>query len=97
MGFVIDPYEYETQEEFNTALEMDMAFSKGARHFSPKSAAVGPLKYSPADARHAGVANVAFLDGHAEAMNYKEQGYKVSLRASSANVRKGGIEHETIQ
>lgn len=159
MGFVINPYKYETEEEFNIALEMDnnyymcpslkdyeyarsirngaygynyqylgncrgnptntgyanypvwfsqirspaqtvvycdsrganiphglhaylvdppkMAFSKGARHFSPKSASVGPLKYSPADARHAGAVNAAFLDGHAEAMTYKELGYEV--------------------
>jgi len=159
MGYVINPYEYETEEEFNAALEMDndyymcpslkhyeyarsirngaygynfqylantrpnpegtnyanypvwfsqikapaqtvvfcdsrgcniphgehaylvdppkMAFSKGARHFSPKSGALGPLKYSPADARHAGIANVAFLDGHAEAMRYEELGYEV--------------------
>jgi prepilin-type processing-associated H-X9-DG protein len=34
-------------------------------------------KYSPADARHFGVANVAFLDGHAEAMNYEDLGYEV--------------------
>lgn len=54
-----------------------MAVSKGARHFSPKSPALGPLKYSPADARHAGKANVAFLDGHAEAMTYEELGYEV--------------------
>jgi len=159
MGFVINPYEYGTEEEFNTALEMDndyymcpslkqyeyarsirngaygynfqyigntranpsgtgyanypvwlsqikspaqtvvfcdsrganiphglhaylvdppkMAVSKGARHFAPKSPSLGPLKYSPADARHAGVANVAFLDGHAEAMTYKELGYEL--------------------
>ena len=54
-----------------------MAVSKGAMHFSPKSASVGPLKYSPADARHFGVANVAFLDGHAEAMDYEDLGYEV--------------------
>jgi prepilin-type N-terminal cleavage/methylation domain-containing protein/prepilin-type processing-associated H-X9-DG protein len=159
MGFVINPYEYATEGEFNDALEMDndyymcpslkhykyarsirngaygynyqylgntrpnpsatdysnypvwtseirspaqtvafcdsrgcniphgehaylvdppkMAFSKDARHFSPKSASLGPLKYSPADARHAGKVNVAFLDGHAEAMTYEELGYEV--------------------
>lgn len=54
-----------------------MAVSKGAMHFSPKSASVGPLKYSPADARHFGVADVAFLDGHAEAMDYEDLGYVV--------------------
>lgn len=54
-----------------------MAVSKGAMHFSPKSPAVGPLKYSPADARHFGVANAAFLDGHAEAMDYEDLGYEV--------------------
>ena len=54
-----------------------MAYSKGARHFSPKSPAVGPLKYSPADARHRGKVNVAFLDGHAEAMTYKQLGYEI--------------------
>ena len=54
-----------------------MAVSKGSMHFSPKSASVGPLKYSPADARHFGVANIAFLDGHAEAMDYEDLGYEV--------------------
>jgi len=159
MGYVIDPYKYETEEAFNAALEMDndyfmcpslkdreyarsirngaygynwqylansrphpdrpgpanypvsqlnikfpartvtfcdsrgsniphgehgylvdppkMAYSKGARDFSPKSPAVGPLKYSPADARHGGKVNVSFLDGHAEAMTYEELGYAV--------------------
>jgi len=161
MGFVINPYKYATEEDFNEALEMDndyyicpslksrdyarsirngaygynyqylgntrpnpsgtgyanypvsvleirspartvvfcdsrganiphglhaylvdppkMAASKGARHFSPKSPAVGPLKYSPADARHVGKANVAFLDGHSEAMTYQELGYEIDL------------------
>ena len=55
-----------------------MAYSRGARHFSPKSNSVGPLKYSPADARHLGKASVAFLDGHAESMEYKEIGYAVA-------------------
>lgn len=159
MGFVINPYEYATEGEFNSALEMDndyymcpslknhkyvrdirngaygynfqylgntrpnpsatdhanypvwtseirspaqtvafcdsrgcniphgehaylvdppkMAVSKDARHFSPKSPSLGPLKYSPADARHVGKVNVAFLDGHAEAMTYEELGYEV--------------------
>ena len=159
MGYVINPYEYETEEDFNAALEMDndyymcpslkhyayarnirngaygynyqylgntrpnpsgtgcanypawlsrikspaqtivfcdsrgcniphgehaylvdppkMAVSKGALDFAPKSAALGPLKYSPADARHFGVANVAFLDGHAEAKKYEDLGYEV--------------------
>ncbi len=54
-----------------------MAVSRGARHFSPKSPSVGPLKYSPADARHSGKVNVAFLDGHAEAMTYEQLGYEV--------------------
>jgi len=54
-----------------------MAVSKGARHFSPKNPTLGPLKYSPADARHGGKANVAFLDGHAEAMTYEQMGYAV--------------------
>jgi len=159
MGYVINPYKYETQEAFSAALEMDndyyicpslknrdyvrnirngayglnfqylsntrtapsgsgyanypnksshilrpsstivfadsrgadiphgehaycmdppkMGYSKGAMHFSPKSKSVGPLKYSPADARHLGKANVAFLDGHAEAIRYEEMGYEV--------------------
>jgi prepilin-type N-terminal cleavage/methylation domain-containing protein/prepilin-type processing-associated H-X9-DG protein len=159
MGYVINPYEYETEADFNAALEMDndyymcpslkhyeyarnirngaygynyqylgntrpnpegtgpanypvwfsrikspaqtvvfcdsrgcniphgehaycvdppkMAVSKGARDFAPKNASLGPLKYSPADARHRGVVNVAFLDGHAEAMTYEELGYEV--------------------
>ncbi len=159
MGYVINPYKYETEEEFQAALEMDndyyicptlknvkyvrnirngaygynyqylsntrdapsgtgyanypvyldyikrpgetivfcdsrgsdiphgehaylvdppkMAYSKGARHFSPKSKSVGPLKYSPADARHLGKVNVSFLDGHSEAMTYEELGYEV--------------------
>lgn len=170
MGFVINPYEYKTEDEFNAALEMDndyymcpslkdreyarsirngaygynyqylsntrpnptstgyanypvwfsqirspaqtvvycdsrganvphglhaylvdppkMAFSKGARHFSPKSQLLGPLKYSPADARHAGKANVAFLDGHAEAMTYVQLGYVVDP-ATKRPVEKG--------
>ena len=35
------------------------------------------MKYSPADARHLGKANLAFLDGHAEAMKYEDIGYEV--------------------
>jgi len=54
-----------------------MAYSKGARDFSPKSPSVGPLKYSPADARHYGKANVVFLDGHAQSMTYEQLGYEV--------------------
>ncbi len=54
-----------------------MAYSKGARHFSPKANSVGPLKYSPADARHYGKANVVFLDGHAQSMTYEQLGYEV--------------------
>ena len=54
-----------------------MAYSKGARHFSPKDPTVGPLKYSPADARHAGKACVGFLDMHAQAMTYEELGYEL--------------------
>ena len=159
MGYVINPYEYDTEEQFNAALEMDndyficpslkdkeyvrnirngayglnyqylsntraapsgsgyanfptkssvikspsstitfvdsrgsniphgehaylvdppkMAYSKGARHFSPKSKSVGPMKYSPADARHLGKANTSFLDGHAENMSYEQMGYAV--------------------
>jgi len=159
MGYVINPYEYETEEEFNAALEMDndyymcpslkhykyarsirngaygynyqylgntrphpsaarcanypvwsskikapartivfsdsrgcniphgehaylvdppkMAVSRGSVDFSPKSPSLGPFKYSPADARHLGVANVAFLDGHAEAKKYEDLGYEV--------------------
>ena len=170
MGFVINPYKYETEEEFNQALEMDndyymcpslkhyeytrnirngaygynyqylgnsrpnpeqtgyanypvwfseikspastivfcdsrgsniphgehaylvdppkMAYSKGARDFSPKSPALGPLKYSPADARHSGRVNVAFLDGHSEAMTYRELGYEVDP-ATKRPVEKG--------
>jgi len=170
MGFVINPYKYATEEEFNAALEMDndyymcpslksydyarsirngaygynyqylgntrpnptdtdyanypvwsseitspvqtvvfcdsrgadiphglhaylvdppkMAVSKDAGHFSPKSPSVGPLKYSPADARHAGKVNVAFLDGHAEAMTYEELGYEVDP-ATKRPVEKG--------
>ena len=170
MGYVINPHKYETEEAFNTALEMDndyymcpslkdyqwarsirngaygynfqylgnsrpnpagtgfanypvwlnqikapaqtvvfcdsrgsdvphgqhaylvdppkMAVSKGARDFSPKSASVGPLKYSPADARHFGVANVAFLDGHAEAMDYEDLGYEIDP-ATRRPVEKG--------
>jgi prepilin-type processing-associated H-X9-DG protein/prepilin-type N-terminal cleavage/methylation domain-containing protein len=168
MGFVINPYKYETEEDFNAALDMDndyymcptlknreyarsirngaygynyqylgnsrpnpsgtgyanfpvsfldirgpsrtivfcdsrgadvphgqhaylvdppkMAYSKGARDFSPKS--VGPLKYSPADARHGGRVNVAFLDGHSEAMTYRELGYEVDP-ATKRPVEKG--------
>jgi len=159
MGFVINPYQYKTEAEFNAALEMDnkyyicpslkdrdyvrnirngaygynfqylsntrahpsghgyanypnkasrikrpmttiifgdsrgadiphgehaylidppkMAVSRGAMHFAPKSKDIGPLKYSPADARHLGKANVVFFDGHAESMNYEELGYEV--------------------
>ena len=65
-----------------------MAVSKGAMHFSPKSASVGPLKYSPADARHFGVANVAFLDGHAEPMDYEDLGYEIDP-ATKRPVEKG--------
>ena len=54
-----------------------MAYSKGARHFSPKANSVGPLKYSPADARHFGKINVVFLDGHAQSMTYEQLGYEV--------------------
>ena len=160
MGYVINPYEYETEEDFNAALEMDndyymcpslkhyayarnirngaygynyqylgntrphpsgtgcanypawfsqirspartvvfcdsrgckiphgehaylvdppkMAVSKGAMDFS----------YSPADARHFGSVNVAFLDGHAEAMKYEDLGYEVDP-ATKRPVEKG--------
>ena len=54
-----------------------MAYSRGARHFSPKNKAIGPLKYSPADARHLGKANLSYLDGHAESMQYEDIGYLV--------------------
>jgi len=54
-----------------------MAYSKGARHFSPKSKSVGPLKYSPADARHLGKACMSFVDCHAERLKYEEMGYVV--------------------
>jgi prepilin-type N-terminal cleavage/methylation domain-containing protein/prepilin-type processing-associated H-X9-DG protein len=54
-----------------------MAVSKGAREFAPKEASLGPLKYSPADARHGGKTSVAFLDGHAEALGYEDLGYAV--------------------
>jgi len=157
MGYVINPYAYETEEDFNQALEMDndyficpsvkgekymrnirngaygfnyqylantrpfqgtyanypntfsnikkpsqtivfgdsrgcniphgehaylfdppkMAVSKGARHFSPKHPTLGPLKYSPADARHNQRACIAFLDSHAEKMTYEQIGYEL--------------------
>lgn len=54
-----------------------MAYSKGARHFSPKSPSVGPLKYSPADGRHLGKACMSFIDGHAEKLTYEEMGYEI--------------------
>jgi prepilin-type N-terminal cleavage/methylation domain-containing protein/prepilin-type processing-associated H-X9-DG protein len=54
-----------------------MAVSKGARTFSPKAASITPLKYSPAEARHLGKANLSFLDGHAMNMAYQEIGYEV--------------------
>ena len=52
------------------------------------SPAVGPLKYSPADARHGGKANVSFLDGHAESMTYEEMGYAIDP-ATKRPVEKG--------
>jgi len=170
MGYVINPYEYETEEDFNAALEMDndyymcpslksyqyarsirngaygynyqylantrphpsgtgcanypnwfsriksparsvvfcdsrgcniphgehaylvdppkMAVSRGAVDFSPKNPALGPLKYSPADARHFGSVNVAFLDGHSEAKKYEDLGYQVDP-ATKRPVEKG--------
>ena len=58
-----------------------MAVSKGAKYFSPKSPGITPVggadRYSPADARHLGKVNAAFLDGHAKALTYEELGYEV--------------------
>jgi prepilin-type N-terminal cleavage/methylation domain-containing protein/prepilin-type processing-associated H-X9-DG protein len=58
-----------------------MAYSKNARNFGPKSKKIVPIggakKYSPADTRHLGKANMAFADGHAEAMNYEQMGYEI--------------------
>ncbi len=54
-----------------------MAVSKGARYFAPKNPKLGPLKYSPADARHLNRACIVFLDGHSAALTYKELGYAV--------------------
>ncbi len=58
-----------------------MAYSKNARNFGPKSKKIVPIggaqKYSPADARHLGKANIAFADGHAESMDYEQMGYEI--------------------
>ncbi len=59
-----------------------MAVSKGARYFAPKNPKLGPLKYSPADARHLGSVCVSFLDGHSSALSYEELGYAIDLQTS---------------
>ena len=54
-----------------------MAVSRGAKFFAPKNPKIKPLKYAPADARHEGKACLVFLDGHADALSYKQMGYEV--------------------
>ena len=68
------PYGFLSRSGFSSSDVLELA---GARSFSPKSAAIKPLKYSPAEGRHLGEANVSFIDGHAERLSYKELGYAI--------------------
>lgn len=72
-----------------------MGYSRGAGFFSPKDKKIVPTggakHYSPADTRHLGVANVAFLDSHAESMDYEQMGYGVDPETDRP-VEKGNTE-----
>jgi len=58
-----------------------LAVSLGFTHFGPKNNIDPsvPEKYmhSPADARHLGLANIAFVDGHAGPMRLQDLGYEL--------------------
>jgi prepilin-type N-terminal cleavage/methylation domain-containing protein/prepilin-type processing-associated H-X9-DG protein len=77
-----------------------MALSRNARTFSPKSPKIGPLKYSPAEARHLDRANVGFLDGHAEQLTYEQLGYAVDPKTDApvekSNRQVGGPGDNTL-
>lgn len=51
-----------------------LATEKNARRFGP-DASDGPIRHSPAEARHRGKAVVSFADGHAESATLRSLGY----------------------
>lgn len=71
-----------------------MAVSRNAKSFSPKEGSIKPLKYSPAEGRHLGKANVSFLDGHASHLSYEQLGYAVDSTTGApvekSNAQVGG-------
>ena len=77
-----------------------MAVSRNAKTFSPKAGSIGPLKYSPAEGRHLGGANVSFLDGHANRMTYEQLGYEVDDETQApvekSNTEIGGPGNNTL-
>jgi len=55
-----------------------LATEVGATGFGPNASKAGEsLGHSPAEARHAGRANVVFVDGHAESLTLTNLGYHV--------------------
>lgn len=57
-----------------------LAVEKNAQRFGPddNDTQNSLYHYSPAEDRHRGLANVVFLDGHAESMTLFEMGYEIS-------------------
>lgn len=54
-----------------------LAASKGAVAFGPNGTSDGPIAHSPTEARHSDLANISFVDGHAEGLTLRELGYHV--------------------
>lgn len=57
-----------------------LAIERNARNFGPhpRHTPVEDLRYSPVEPRHNNLANVVFVDGHAETMSLNALGYEVS-------------------
>jgi len=54
-----------------------LAASKGVTKFGPTAGKDGAIAHSPVEARHGGVGNVSFVDGHAESLPLRQLGYHV--------------------
>lgn len=59
-----------------------LAVSKGATGFGPNGGSDGPIAHSPAEPRHAGRANVSFVDGHAASFTLAKLGYQLDATGS---------------
>jgi len=59
-----------------------LALSKNATQFGPNGSSDGPFPHSPAEARHAGHANVSFVDGHAAGLTLEKLGYHLDPEAN---------------